>query len=682
MDQLSNRLIESTSTYLKQHLDNPVHWQLWDAEALAYAKAEDKPILLSIGYAACHWCHVMAHECFEDPLIAELMNKHFVNIKVDRQERPDLDSQYQLAHQLFTGRGGGWPLTVFLDPQDLTPFFAGTYFPPKPSRGMPGFGDILQRLSELFLQRREDLQQQAIRMREALAQIAKAEPSKQAITDGPLRTARQRILDSLDEQYGGIGGAPKFPRCPELDLLALLAQRGDQACADGLNQSLQAMLDGGLYDHLGGGFYRYCVDGFWTIPHFEKMLYDNAQLLPLLAEQNTQLNNADVAIIDTIDWLNRRMALPTNNGTLYAAALDADSPDEQGHSEEGTYYLWQRSQIQKLISDHDYPDFAEHYGLTQPANFENQAWHLRCQPGQVPNTELDQARQVLLEHRQQRSLPTLDTQALCGWNALLAYGLLQTGYRMSDSTITDRGHALVNTLWQCLWVDTEQPRLYQRYAGNSAQGQAFLDDAAGLLLAKVADLRDGLDTLQLQQCCQLANYLLNQFFDEEQGGFWLSPPQHSDLLIRSKPFMDDATPAGNAQACQALLQLGHLTGESRYLQAVEQTVRASWDDLERYPGGAGSMLSVLEQWLNPQPQVLACGEIKLSERQQWLARSDVDVFFIDKYSYWNTTDNTAIAHFVDLASSQPAAAMVCLGARCLPLCESLDAAEQLLQQFA
>ncbi len=679
MNQLYNRLADTTSTYLQQHLDNPVHWQPWDQQALATAKQLDKPILLSVGYAACHWCHVMAHQSFEDQAIAKLMNENFINIKVDRQERPDLDSQYQLTHQLFTGRTGGWPLTVFLDPQDLTPFFAGTYFPPQPARGMPGFADILQRLAVLFAERREDLQQQALRIREALTELSgSAAAAGEQLDNKPLQQAYGNLLGSVDQQYGGIGDAPKFPRCPELNLLALLAQQGNKECTAVLRNALQAILDGGLYDHLGGGFYRYCVDVDWSIPHFEKMLYDNAQLLPLLALHADQLNNALPAIRATINWLERRMAQPAGNGILYAAALDADSLDDGGHSEEGAYYVWQAQQVEKLIGADSYPGFARHYGLDRSPNFEGQAWHLRCRPGQQAMPELDKARELLLQSRQQRTLPTLDVQALCGWNAMLSDGLLRAGYSLSDQTLTSKGCQLIASLWDNLWFDSDsQPRLAQRFASGAAQGEAFLDDAAGLLVAMITNLQQRLQPSGLAHCKQLADYLLDQFYDPEHGGFWLSPHSNTDLLVRNKPFLDDATPAGNALACQALLRLGHLCGDTRYLDAAEKTLQAAWSDLQRYPGAGASMLIALDQYLQPVPQVLACGEFNNTEINTWLARTDVDSYFIDKATSWQQPEST-LGSLIKTARQQPTAVMVCVGNRCLPLCASLDEAAQQL----
>jgi len=681
MKMLSNRLAGTTSTYLQQHLDNPVHWQPWDQQALDTAKQLDKPILLSIGYAACHWCHVMAHQSFEDHAIAKLMNDYFINIKVDRQQRPDLDSQYQLTHQLFTGRAGGWPLTVFLDPQDLTPFFAGTYFPPAPSRGMPGFPDILQRLALLFKDRRSDLQQQALKIRQALTEITNVTASTEPINDQSLQQARERLLGSIDDQHGGIGEAPKFPRCPELNLLALLAHKQDKHCATALQNALQAILDGGLYDHIGGGFYRYCVDGQWDIPHFEKMLYDNAQLLPLLADQADNLNNARTAINDTVAWLDRRMSLPNDHGILYIAAVDADSLDQAGHSEEGAYYLWQPQQVQQLLDAKQYTEFANHYGLNQAANFEDQAWHLRCQPGQLANQQLDKARQTLLLNRQQRSLPTLDTQALCGWNALLAYGLLQAGYRLSDQALISKGSQLTTSLWNTLWLENNsQAQLCQRFANHQAGGEAFLDDAASLLLAMVTGLQQRVQPAQLQHCYQLADYLLAQFYDASQGGFWLSPHGYTDLLVRSKPFLDDATPAGNALACLALLRLGHLSGNNRYLDAAEKPLQAAQADLQRYPGAGASMLLALDYYLNPPAQVLAYGDFEQTEIDAWLARSDVDSYFIDRQSDWQQQPESILSDFLETSQENSTNVMVCLNHHCLPLCASLQQAEQQLQQ--
>ena len=335
-----NRLSESTSLYLQQHADNPVEWEPWDERALERARRDKKPILLSIGYSACHWCHVMAHESFEDPETARWMNALFVNIKVDREERPDLDRIYQLSHQLLTGRGGGWPLTVFLDPEHLTPFFAGTYFPPEPRHNLPGFSDLLKKARQWFDLHPEDVEQQASQLREAINGLHQG-----SATDGPpspevFERLPEHLQRSFDPRHGGFGGAPKFPQAPLLGLVQALAEGKHPEADEMLQHSLERMALSGLRDHLDGGFFRYCVDGEWTIPHFEKMLYDNAMLLPLYAETASRRNDPFLARTaeGIVDWLEQSM-LHENGG--FSASIDADADGE-----EGGFHVWYRAEVQ------------------------------------------------------------------------------------------------------------------------------------------------------------------------------------------------------------------------------------------------------------------------------------------------------------------------------------------------
>ncbi|MFQ5488742.1 MAG: thioredoxin domain-containing protein, partial [Gammaproteobacteria bacterium] len=379
-----NRLGQETSPYLRQHADNPVDWYPWCAEALARARDEQRPILLSIGYSACHWCHVMAHESFEDPATAALMNRHFVNIKVDREERPDLDKIYQVSHQLLTQRGGGWPLTMFLDPQDLVAFFGGTYFPPTPRYGLPGFPELLERVAAYYHEQGDEIRAQNQRLREALASLNPRDQRSGELDATPLDLARHQLGRAFDEVHGGFGGAPKFPQPPNLErLLRHWAASGDQQALHMAGFTLEQMAAGGIHDHLGGGFYRYAVDERWLIPHFEKMLYDNAQLLALYAQAWAASGRQHFAAAahDTVRWVLTEMQAP--QGAFYAA-LDADS-----EGEEGRYYVWEREQIEALLDPEEYAAFASRYGLLDAANFEGR-WHLHLPGGMVEESAATQ----------------------------------------------------------------------------------------------------------------------------------------------------------------------------------------------------------------------------------------------------------------------------------------------------
>ena len=373
----TNRLAAETSPYLLQHAGNPVDWYPWGTEALSRAVAEDRPILLSIGYSACHWCHVMAHESFEDPTTAEVMNSLFVNIKLDREERPDLDKVYQIAHQVLTQRGGGWPLTMFLTPDDLTPFFAGTYFPREPRYGMPGFVDVLQRVAAYYRDHRDDIRRQNGSLREVFADLVPPAGGDEPLSRAPIDAARSELESSFDDKFGGFGGAPKFPHPASIERLL----RDWQATAGDTEPDLKAlymasltlkrMSEGGLYDQLGGGFCRYSVDPYWMIPHFEKMLYDNGPLLALTAQAAIATGDGFFrrVAVETAEWSIREMRAPEGG---FHSALDADS---EGH--EGRFYVWDREEVRALLTAGEYAAFARRYGLDREANFEG-SWHLHC----------------------------------------------------------------------------------------------------------------------------------------------------------------------------------------------------------------------------------------------------------------------------------------------------------------
>src|SRR5687767_4870738 len=432
----SNRLAQETSPYLLQHAGNPVDWHPWDEFALDLARREDKPILLSIGYSACHWCHVMAHESFEDPASAAVMNELFVNIKVDREERPDLDRIYQIAQQMLTQRGGGWPLTMFLSPRDQRPFFGGTYFPKQARHGLPAVTDLLQRLAQFYAERGDDIAQQSVALQQPFDQLHTPPASGDtALTTAPILAAREQLAAAFDAQFGGFGGAPKFPHPSNIEFL--LRQWRATAGADEpdlhslymATLTLKRMADGGIYDQLGGGFARYSVDAYWMIPHFEKMLYDNGQLLRSYANAALATGEPLFSRIagETADWMIRDMRAPEGG---YLAALDADS---EGH--EGKFYVWQPGEVSRLLDAHDYAVFSRHFGLDREANFEGEAWHLhvfrseeeigrelQLEPAEVTK-RLDRARARLLEERKRRVWPGRDDKVLTSWNGLAISGL-------------------------------------------------------------------------------------------------------------------------------------------------------------------------------------------------------------------------------------------------------------------
>ncbi|MGQ0384831.1 MAG: thioredoxin domain-containing protein [Gammaproteobacteria bacterium] len=612
-----NRLAAETSPYLLQHADNPVQWFPWGDEAIARARAEDRPILLSIGYSACHWCHVMAHESFEDEATAAVMNRHFVNVKVDREERPDLDRVYQLAHQALAQRGGGWPLTMFLAPDDLTPFFGGTYFPREPRYGMPAFTDLLERVAAFYRDQRDDVKRQNEALRGVFADLVPpAADAGRALSSLPLEAARRDLERGFDGEYGGFGAAPKFPHAGGIE--RLLRNWRESACGPEpdlralymATLSLTRMAEGGLFDQLGGGFCRYSVDRYWTIPHFEKMLYDNGTLLALYAQASVATGDAlfrDTALA-TADWALREMRAP--EGGFYAA-LDADS---EGH--EGKFYAWQRDEVKSLLTADEYRLIARRYGLDREANFEG-SWHLHaCLPlataAQELGIEAAQAHELLasgraklLAAREQRVRPGRDDKVLTGWNGLMIRGLAIAGRIFERDGLTDAACRAVDLLRAQCWQDGA---LLATWKDGQARFAAYLDDHAYLLDALLELMQARFRVEDLAFARDLAEALLDKFADRERGGFWFTAEGKDPPLHRPKSFADDATPGGNGVAAAALARLGWLLGETRYLDAADATLRAGWSSITRAPQAHTSMLHALEEWLDPVEIVVIRGE--------------------------------------------------------------------------
>ena len=606
---LGNRLEEETSPYLRQHASQPVAWQPWDAQALAAARELDRPILLSIGYAACHWCHVMARESFADPEVAALMNRLYVNVKVDREERPDLDRIHQLAHQALTGRPGGWPLTVFLDPQDLTPFFAGTYFPRHPRYGMPAFPEVLERVAAFFREHRDQVRAQGDALRRMLARTEAAPGGAPdgALNARPLRRGRDRLLTGLDPTHGGWGPGPKFPMAPRLAFLLDQTGRGDGEARHGLERTLTAMADGGLRDHLGGGFFRYCVDGRWEVPHFEKMLYDNAQLLALYAgawRLGGEALYAEVAR-ETAAWMLEALAMP--EGGL-AASLDAES-ELEGREVEGGHYLWTTAEVEAALGE-EAPLFRRRYGLDGPPNVEGR-WHLRVKVGLarleaetgLPRerllARLLEARRRLAEARRRRPAPARDGKRLTAWNALAVQGLARAGRLLGEPAWMEAAETLARFLRRRLW---REGRLLAVFHEGRARLPGLLEDHAFLLEALLELLRARWREEHLAWARELAEALLERFA-APKGGFFQTPEDHEALLLRPLPLADEALPSGNAAAARGLAALGHLLGEDRYLRAAEGVLRAAWRALEEHPEEHPGLLLALQGFLDP-PRLL------------------------------------------------------------------------------
>ena len=655
---MPNRLAAETSPYLRQHAGNPVDWWPWCTAALDAARAQGKPILLSIGYSACHWCHVMAHESFEDAATAAVMNELFICIKVDREERPDLDKIYQLAHQALARRGGGWPLTMFLAPDDHLPFYAGTYFPREARYGMPPFVHILQQVRTWWDTRRDDVRAQNAALGEFLAGYGREPGVAGELSDAPIRQALAQIEAAFDPVHGGHSGAPKFPHCTELELLLDLGQPAM------VEFTLARMADGGIHDQLGGGFARYSVDERWEIPHFEKMLYDNAQLLPLYAQLAAKENIFAAAADGIVAWLEREMTSP--EGGFYAA-LDADSEHE-----EGKFYVWQRDDVRALLDDAEYAVAAAHYGFDRPPNFEQHAWNpLVARPLHEVAAALGlstdeaaarvrRARAKLFAARAQRERPGLDDKLLTAWNALMISALARTSRaRCLPALLADAERAL-DCLHRLAWRDG---RLFAKARADRERFPAYLDDHAFLLDALLECLQTRWSERDLRWAMQLADALLDRF-EGPDGGFYFTAHDHEKLIQRSMPWSDEATPSGNGVAAHALLRLGNLLGETRYLDAAERVLRAAFSTMQQIPQACCSLLRALHDHLQPRTHVVVRHEDAAQEAAWRAALQALDMRRADVYCI----PASAAALPGVLAAQAPArggVAYVCRGTHCL-----------------
>jgi len=587
-----NRLANETSPYLQQHADNPVDWYPWGAEALERAKREDKPILLSVGYSACHWCHVMAHESFEDAAVAQVMNRHFVNVKVDREERPDLDQIYQAAHQMIAQRPGGWPLTMFLTPEGA-PFFGGTYFPKQSRYGLPGFADLCERISAIWREKRGEIETQNAEVAKAFERTLPREAERGEFSAQVIQAMLDNLRANFDAQLGGFGTAPKFPHPADLELCLREGER-DMALV-----TLERMCEGGIYDHLGGGFCRYSTDAHWMIPHFEKMLYDNGPLLGLLADawlvsgSETFKRCAE----ETAGWLMREMQSPEGG---YYSSLDADSEHE-----EGKFYVWDREEVKVLLSPEEYAALATRFGLDREPNFEREHWHLHAYAPVENAAVIDAARAKLFAAREKRVRPGRDEKVLVSWNALAIRGMAHAARVLGRPEWLASARRALEFIRREMWRDG---RLLATYKDGRAHLNAYLDDYAYLVGALLELMQADFSGVDLEWAKALADVLLAEFEDRGNGGFFFTGESHERLFHRPKPGQDQAMPAGNAIAAWSLGRLAFIAEDPRYAQAAERTVRLFYPAMRDYPAGYAGMAIALSEQLRPPSLLVLRGQ--------------------------------------------------------------------------
>jgi uncharacterized protein YyaL (SSP411 family) len=612
---MPNRLANESSPYLLQHKDNPVDWYPWGEEALQRARDEEKPIFLSIGYAACHWCHVMEHESFEDPDTAALMNQHFINIKVDREERPDLDHIYMDAVVSMTGQGG-WPMSVFLTPEGK-PFFGGTYFPPTPRYNMPSFRDVLQSIVRTWENDRGRAEDVGEKLTEQLKRGASALRGDGQLDPANLDQAALKLAQSYDWQHGGWGQAPKFPQPMSLEFLLKRASRGDSLAMDMVNDALKAMSKGGMYDVVGGGFARYSVDEQWLVPHFEKMLYDNAQLarvylLGYLLTGDTHYRRVSER---TVDFVLRELTHP--EGGFYSS-LDADS-----EGEEGLFYIWTIDEIREALEDRNLVELVTAaYGLTEGGNFEGQNVLQREVDDQTLGERfgltpqgiqdrLAEAHEKLLSARASRPRPATDDKVLVSWNGLMLTAIAEAARFLGRTDYLAAARRNARFLTDNLLL---QGRLYRSWREGVARHNGYLEDYGSLILGLISLYQSDHDSTWFQTAVGLLNGMI-EHFEDPQGGFFDTPDDHEALLVRPKDVQDNATPSGNALAAEALLKLSAYTGNGEWRDRAERNLATIQSALKRYPTGFGRWLSALDFAIHPGHEVAILGSPGAPGRQ-------------------------------------------------------------------
>jgi len=615
----ANHLIHETSPYLLQHAHNPVDWRPWGEEALQKARTENKPILLSVGYSACHWCHVMEHESFENEEIAALMNELFVNIKVDREERPDLDEIYMNAVQLLTGRGG-WPMTVFLTPEGK-PFYGGTYFPPEDRYGVPGFPRVLKAVAQAYQERPQEIEKNVAQIVGALNRLGDFKETQRPFARDAIGKSAEQLSQAYDPEYGGLGQAPKFPNAGVFELFLRHYQSSkERRFLEMVTNTLIRMAQGGIYDHLGGGFHRYSVDAKWLVPHFEKMLYDNSQLLRSYADvfRLTQEPLFKRVAEETTEYLLREMLHP--EGGFYSTQ-DADS-----EGEEGKFFVWTPDEIKQLLGEEVGEIFCRVYDVSDVGNFERRnilhpiltleqsAKFFRREPREIERI-VAEARQRLFQEREKRVKPFRDEKILASWNGLMLSGLAETMNVSPNTLYLEAAQRTVDFIFSRMFRDG---LLLHTYKDGQAKFPGYLDDYAFLGVGLLDLYEATLDRSLLERAGQMAEAMIREFWDEIDGGFFYTGKSHEQLISRTKPAFDSSIPSGNSLATQLLLRLYHYTGKEDYLKRAEKVLRLYYDAMEKQPFGFAHMLSALDFYLEKPKEIVVVGKREEAATQELL----------------------------------------------------------------
>ena len=620
-----NRLKKEKSDYLLQHADNPVDWYPWSDEAFLIAEQEDKPVMLSIGYSACHWCHVMAHESFEDDATAEIMNKNFINIKLDKEERPDLDKIYQMSQTIITGKTGGWPLTVFMTPKKF-PFFAGTYFPNTERHGLPSFKDILIRVNDFYIDQKRDIELQNVQIKNIFNNLNKSKESKNIINDDLMEKVKNELLASMDKVHGGFGSAPKFPHINNLEFLIKTLKKQDKDVLDAINLTLSRMCCSGIFDHLKGGFFRYSVDELWMIPHFEKMLYDNGPMISILANAFRKTGNKMYLnkLSQTCDWLLAEMQ--SNDGGYYST-IDADS-----EGIEGKFYVWSDDDLKNILNKEEIDVFKKMFVVYDRPNFDGK-YHLHVTKTNESYylENIDIANKIckkLLQKRDERIRPGTDKKVLVSWNALVIEGMINA-YKVTENkdylvSAKKSFDFIKNNMWQ-------DGKLYACYH-DKACFNAYLDDYAFLSRACLEILKIEWDDSNFEYLIKITDVLVKEFQDIENGGFYFTSDNHEELIYRPKSYMDESLPSGNSITIGVLMELYELTGNIKYFDAVENGIKSAHDSLNRSSSSHSSLLLAAPKTHNSKRLIIIrCEESDLKYNQNLINKLQTlndNIYFI------------------------------------------------------
>lgn len=657
-----NLLCEETSPYLLQHKDNPVHWRPWGPQALREARTANKPILLSVGYAACHWCHVMAHESFEDEQVAAVMNELFVNIKVDREERPDIDTIYMSAlHHL--GEQGGWPLTMFLTP-DGDPFWGGTYFPKTPSYGRPGFANVCREISRIFHEEGDKVSRNKTAIQTALQQQAAASSPGEPSPD-ILDTVAGRLAGHIDPEHGGVGGAPKFPQPYLLELLwRSWLRTGDETCRNAVTHTLTRMCQGGIYDHLGGGISRYSVDEKWLVPHFEKMLYDNARLIELLSDVSLATGTSLFAnrLHETVNWVLREMVTPHG---AFGASLDADS-----EGEEGKFYVWTKSEVTSALaafSEQDIDLFLTTYDVDAAGNFEgNTILNRLDHPDELPTKDeatLSRMRETLFQARAPRIRPGWDDKILTDWNGQMIAALARAAAAHNQPTWLEAATRAFDFIRTRM---IKNARLHHAFREDKLQHLAMADGYANMIRAALALYQTTLDNTYLTQAKDWAQELHTHYWDNDGHGYFFTADDAEALVVRTRSVTDDATPSANGTMVENHARLWYLTGDADYRDRANQIIRTFAGQLSQNFFPMCTYLNGLDTLLNCVQVVIAGDGPQADALKAVVDKAPVPFLLLNK-----AADDLPLSHPAHAKTVPPgvcAAAYVCRGNTCsLPI---------------